>query len=62
MIVRGHEPCKGYKLDHDGMIVTIFSCKEAYPNFEAAYLYVTAGQWQSICNGRDLTRYILKIT
>jgi Calcineurin-like phosphoesterase len=62
MIVRGHEPCKGYKIDHDGMIVTIFSCKEAYPNFEAAYLYVTAGQWQSICNGRDLTHYILKIT
>ena len=62
MIVRGHEPCKGYKLDHDGMIVTIFSCKEAYPNFEAAYLYVTASQWQSICNGRDLTRYILKTT
>ncbi len=61
MIIRGHEPCRGYKIDHDGMIVTIFSCKEAYPNFEAAYLSITASQWKSICTGRDLTRYILKL-
>ena len=62
MILRGHEPCRGYKIDHDGMIVTIFSCKEPYPSFEAAYLSVTAKQWQSIRNGRDLTHYILKLT
>jgi diadenosine tetraphosphatase ApaH/serine/threonine PP2A family protein phosphatase len=61
MIIRGHEPCRGYKIDHDGMIVTLFSCKEAYPNFEAAYLSITASQWKSICNGRDLAHYILKI-
>jgi hypothetical protein len=62
MIVRGHEPCRGYKIDHDGMIVTIFSCKEAYPNFEAAYLSIRASQWNSISNGRDLAHYILKLT
>ena len=61
MIIRGHEPCRGYKIDHDGMIVTIFSCKEAYPNFEAAYLSITASQWKSISNGRDLAHYILKV-
>jgi diadenosine tetraphosphatase ApaH/serine/threonine PP2A family protein phosphatase len=61
MVVRGHEPCRGYKIDHDGMIVTIFSCKEAYPNFQAAYLFIKASQWKSICNGRDLTHYILKL-
>jgi diadenosine tetraphosphatase ApaH/serine/threonine PP2A family protein phosphatase len=61
MVVRGHEPCRGYKIDHDGMIVTIFSCKEAYPNFHAAYLSIKASQWKSICNGRDLTHYILKL-
>ncbi|MDW0283494.1 MAG: hypothetical protein QN720_13385, partial [Nitrososphaeraceae archaeon] len=62
MIVRGHEPCRGYKVDHDGMIVTIFSCREAYPNFEAAYLSIGASQWNSISNGRDLAHYILKLT
>lgn len=61
MVVRGHEPCRGYKIDHDGMIVTIFSCKEAYPNFQAAYLSIKASQWKSISNGRDLTHYILKL-
>jgi protein phosphatase len=61
MIVRGHEPCKGYKIDHAGMVVTIFSCKEAYPNSKAAYLSVRARQWQLIHNGIDLTRYIVNL-
>jgi protein phosphatase len=62
MIIRGHEPCRGFKIDHNGLVVTLFSCKEAYPCFEAAYLSVTTQQWQSICNGTDLTPYITKLT
>ncbi len=62
MIIRGHEPCRGFKVDHDGLVVTLFSCKEAYPSFQAAYLSVTSQQWQSICNGTDLTPYITKFT
>jgi diadenosine tetraphosphatase ApaH/serine/threonine PP2A family protein phosphatase len=62
MIIRGHEPCKGFKIDHDGLVVTLFSCKEAYPSFEAAYLSVATQQWQSIFNGTDLKPYISKLT
>jgi diadenosine tetraphosphatase ApaH/serine/threonine PP2A family protein phosphatase len=62
MIIRGHEPCRGFKIDHDGLVVTLFSCKEAYPCFEAAYLSVTTQQWQSIFNGTDLTPYITKLS
>ncbi len=36
-IVRGHEPClRGYKLDHDGRVLTLFSMKGFYGNVEAA--------------------------
>jgi hypothetical protein len=62
MIIRGHEPCRGFKIDHDGLVVTLFSCKEAYPSFEAAYLSVTNQQWQSIFNGTDLKPYISRLT
>ena len=61
MIIRGHEPCRGYKIDHDGMIVTIFSCKEAYPNFEGSLLVYHGQSVEIICTGGDLTRYILKL-
>jgi protein phosphatase len=61
MIIRGHEPCRGFKIDHDGLVVTLFSCKEAYPNYEAAYLSIASGQLQSIRNGKDLTHYIVKL-
>ncbi|MDE2588344.1 MAG: serine/threonine protein phosphatase [Patescibacteria group bacterium] len=60
-IVRGHEPCHGFKLDHDNMIITIFSCKESYPNFDAGYLYMTKNQMQLIHNAGDLAKYVRKI-
>ena len=40
VVVRGHEPCIGYRIDHDELILTLFSCKESYPKFEAGYLYI----------------------
>lgn len=58
VIVRGHEPCQGFRLDHDGAVMTLFSCKEAYPKFKAAYLALTAGQLDGINDARDLSRYI----
>jgi protein phosphatase len=57
-IVRGHEPCLGFRLDHGDIVMTLFSCKEAYPRFRAAYLMLDAGQLGSINNARDLLRYI----
>ena len=42
VLVRGHEPCRfGYKIDHDGLILTLFSRKgPPYFNEAAAYLEV----------------------
>lgn len=57
-IVRGHEPCHGFRLDHEDTVLTLFSCTEAYPRFKAAYLMLDAGQLGSINNARDLSRYV----
>lgn len=57
-IVRGHEPCQGFRLDHGHAVMTLFSCREAYPKFKAAYLMLGADQLASVDNARDLSRYI----
>jgi len=37
LIVRGHEPCvRGFRVDHDGRVLTLFSMKGYYGNLEAA--------------------------
>jgi len=61
IIVRGHEPCHGFKIDHDDKVLTLFSCKESYPNFEAGYLLITKNQLQSIHNASDIVKYVRKI-
>jgi protein phosphatase len=61
VVVRGHEPCQGFKIDHNGMVMTLFSCKQAYPNFEAAYLMMSGKQLKSIHDGIDLSNYVTKI-
>lgn len=57
-IVRGHEPCQGFKLDHDDTVMTLFSCTEAYPKFKAAYLLLSSDQLATVSNAMDLTRYV----
>ncbi|GBC75409.1 hypothetical protein HRbin06_00727 [archaeon HR06] len=37
-LIRGHEPCNGYKINHKGKILTLFSCKGIYFNSYAGYL------------------------
>jgi protein phosphatase len=59
VVVRGHQPCQRFKIDHEGMIMTLFSCKEPYPKFEAGYLVISASQLLSIRNGMDLSKYVL---
>lgn len=60
-LVRGHEPCNGYRVDHDGMILTLFSCKESYPKFEAGYLYIKNNELSSIQDATDLSYYVRKL-
>lgn len=39
-IIRAHEPCNGYKINHNGLVLTIFSCKAPYGNRQGAYLRI----------------------
>ncbi|HET7148229.1 MAG TPA: metallophosphoesterase family protein [Candidatus Nitrosopolaris sp.] len=61
LVIRGHEPCQGFKINHQGMILTLFSCKEAYPGFQAAYIRIASEQLQDLHDGREFVRYIKKI-
>ena len=61
VIVRGHEPCHGFKIDHDDRVLTLFSCKEAYPKFEAAHIFISKKQLESIHNAMDLAQYVRKL-
>jgi Calcineurin-like phosphoesterase len=58
VVVRGHQPCRGFKIDHDGMVMTLFSCDEPYPDFSAGHLVISGNQLLSIRNGADLIKYV----
>jgi protein phosphatase len=60
-IVRGHEPCFGFKIDHEGTVLTIFSSKESYQKFDAAYIRITKDELQAVKNASDLAHYVQKI-
>ncbi|HEX5905133.1 MAG TPA: metallophosphoesterase family protein [Candidatus Nitrosocosmicus sp.] len=40
-VIRGHEPCKGFKTDHQEKILTLFSSKQPYPKFESGFLMMS---------------------
>ncbi len=39
-LIRAHEVCNGFKVNHEGMVLTIFSSKAPYRNKNAAYLVI----------------------
>jgi Calcineurin-like phosphoesterase len=61
VIVRGHEPCQGYRIDHGGSIMTLFSCKEPYPKFQASYLLVANQDLNSLNDALMLSQGVVKI-
>jgi diadenosine tetraphosphatase ApaH/serine/threonine PP2A family protein phosphatase len=61
LVIRGHEPCQGFKINHQGMILTLFSSKEAYPGFQAAYIKIDSEQLNNFHDGGEFIRYIKKI-
>ncbi len=61
VLVRSHEPCQGFKIDHDDMVLTLFSTKEAYQKFDAAYLSITKEELASVRNAAHLVQYVKKI-
>lgn len=60
-IIRSHEPCKQFRIDHDNMVMTIFSCGESYPKFEPSYLFISGKQLREIKNASDLVPCVRKI-
>jgi len=61
VIVRGHEPCQGFRIDHNNMIMTLFSCKAPYPAFEAGYIEISGEKLNSINDAGDLSKYVKKL-
>jgi serine/threonine-protein phosphatase PP1 catalytic subunit len=61
VIVRGHEPCQGFRVDHDGSVMTLFSCREAYPTFQASYLFISNQELESANDAVDLSYRVIKI-
>jgi hypothetical protein len=58
VILRGHEPCEGYKINHQGLVFTIFSCKESYPLSKAAYIDIHSDEIVEVRNGYDLQQHL----
>jgi protein phosphatase len=58
ILIRGHEPCEdGFKIDHDGKVLTLFSRKgEPYFNAYGAYLKVELSE--KFENAEKLMPYI----
>ena len=61
VIVRGHEPCQGFRIDHDGAVITLFSCQEPYPTFQAAYIITNEQELKSINGAVDLSSQIYRV-
>jgi diadenosine tetraphosphatase ApaH/serine/threonine PP2A family protein phosphatase len=57
-IIRGHEPCQGFKLDHDDTVMTLFSCSDIYDNSSAAYLQLNTTILDRIKDAKDLTFHV----
>lgn len=55
-LIRGHEPCEGIKVDHDGKVITVFSNK-IYGNLKAAFLVVDLSTAE---NGYELEKRAIK--
>ena len=60
VVIRGHEPCEnGFKTNHGGKILTLFSRKgEPYCNEQGAYLKIDLSD--NAENANQLIRYIHK--
>ncbi|MFL6486911.1 MAG: metallophosphoesterase family protein [Nitrososphaera sp.] len=58
VIIRGHEPCRGFKLDHDNKIMTLFSCRDIYPDSAAAYLSLDQGMIDAVEDAMDLSVHV----
>lgn len=60
-VVRGHEPCKGWRLDHGNKALTLFSSREPYSGFGAAYIMIDRDGLAELGDAGDLALYAVKL-
>jgi len=58
LIIRGHEPCMGYKFNHDNKVMTLFSSKDPYPRFESSYLEISKKQMEALEITLDIKEFV----
>ncbi|MEM3124514.1 MAG: metallophosphoesterase [Candidatus Nitrosocaldus sp.] len=58
LIVRAHEPCNGYKVNHDGLVLTLFSCKEPYGNDKASFMSISKDEYKSLMSDYSMERLL----
>ncbi|MFN4336536.1 MAG: metallophosphoesterase family protein [Candidatus Nitrosocaldus sp.] len=61
LLVRAHEPCNGYKIDHDGLVLTLFSCKEPYGNDKASYMSISIDEYEALTDDYSLERLLRNV-
>jgi predicted phosphodiesterase len=60
VLIRGHEPCdQGFKVDHDGMMLTLFS-RKGPPYFNSYGAYLDMKLSRNIQTSQQLVQYIHK--
>jgi protein phosphatase len=55
-LIRAHEVCNGFKVNHEGLVLTLFSCKAPYGNKDAAYLTINRNNCNF--NAEELSRIV----
>jgi hypothetical protein len=58
LIIRGHEPCMGYKFNHNNRVLTLFSSKDPYPKFESSYLEISKKQMEALELTLDIKEFV----
>ncbi|MEM4715010.1 MAG: metallophosphoesterase, partial [Candidatus Nitrosocaldus sp.] len=58
LIVRAHEPCNGYKVNHDGLVLTLFSCKEPYGNDRASFMSISKDEYKALMSDYSMERLL----
>lgn len=61
LLVRAHEPCNGYKVDHDGLVLTLFSCKEPYGNDRASFMHISKDEYRALLDAYSVERLLSNV-
>lgn len=61
VIVRSHESCQCFRIDHNNMLMTPFFRANPHPAFEVDYIEISGEKLNSINDAGDLSKYVKKL-